>query len=237
MRRGHHCGEFPVAEMRGEAQRRLAVVVQVEEELGIIGDDAAGVGVGHVVVPQAGRDARTRRRRGPGCPRRRAASLRSSRRPCRETPRAGWRDRCDARAAADPTAAPSRRTCRRRGRGRCGGGRQQVLHQAAEQPVAVEARGGVRSDAAQSLDKDLPEHVAAFQPRETGTEILQRIHRVDHRPHAGCDALQRAPKCAQRRAERADDAVLLLEQLHQVDAAGRSRCRAAGHQPAAALQR
>src|SRR6201999_4065558 len=80
------------------------------------------------------------------------------------------------------------------------------------------------------LDENLAEYVAAFQSCETCAEVVERIHRVDHWPHTGCDAIQRAAECTERRAERTDDAILLLEELHQVDAAGRSRCRAAGHQ-------
>ena len=38
-------------------------------------------------------------------------------------------------------------------------------------------------------------------------------------------------------AERSEDAVLLLEQLHQIDGGGGTRRRAAGHEPTSALQR
>src|SRR5580704_2346101 len=83
------------------------------------------------------------------------------------------------------------------------------------------------------FDDQLPEHVAALQPRKAVAELLKRINRVDHRTYATGNAIQRASECTQRRAERADDAILLLEQLHQVYGAGRTRRGAARHQSSA----
>ena len=45
------------------------------------------------------------------------------------------------------------------------------------------------------------------------------------------------PSAFERRSERADDAILLLEKLHQIDAAGRPGRRTACHQSSAALHR
>ena len=59
---------------------------------------------------------------------------------------------------------------------------------------------------------------------------------VDDRRHAGGDLGQAVADIAHRAAERAENLVLLLEQLHQIDGHGRSRGRAAGDQASAALE-
>src|SRR5665213_929508 len=68
------------------------------------------------------------------------------------------------------------------------------------------------------INQQLAEHVAMLQPLQPGADILQREHGVDHRGHTGGDPVECAGNRRDRRAETADDAVLLLEQLHQVDA-------------------
>ena len=183
----------------------------------IVGDDAAGVRVGHVVVPQAAEmhvfagDAAQvvpGAAQGRGDPVGVLVGKRGA--------QVGATDAMRGQQRTQPRA-PSRRTSRRRGRGRCaaatpagtspggraagrrragGGGTRRHPARVGEHTALPLPRSGGRSGrgchSRSDLDKDLPEHVAAFQPRETGTELLQRIHRVDHRPHAGCDAVQRA---------------------------------------------
>ena len=181
--------------------------------------------------PTGGRDARIRLRPDRDCPRHRAVSQRSMPSPFPGTRREDWRGRCDAPGSAGRCAEPSRRTSQRRDRDPSGGAPPACASPGGQAAGQRRARG---IGASLELDKELPEDVATFQPRETGTEVRQRINRVDHRPHAGGDTVQRAAKCVQRRTERADDAVLLLEELHQVDAAGWSRRGTARHQATAA---
>ena len=52
VRRCHHRRQFPVAEMRREAQRGFPVVLQLDETVLVVGYDAAGVGMRRVIVPQ-----------------------------------------------------------------------------------------------------------------------------------------------------------------------------------------
>src|SRR5580700_1804549 len=80
------------------------------------------------------------------------------------------------------------------------------------------------------------EHLASFDPREAALEIGEFHLGVDHRQHAAGHLGEPVAYVAHRRAERADDPVLLLEQLHQVEGDGRPRGRTAGDEPAAALE-
>src|SRR5664280_364487 len=86
------------------------------------------------------------------------------------------------------------------------------------------------------VDDDFAEHLPAFQPCQAGFKIRQRKLAVDDRGHAGRDLGQAVADVADRGAERAENLVLLLEQLHQVDGDIRPGGRAAGYQPAAALE-
>src|SRR5215475_7547499 len=97
--------------------------------------------------------------------------------------------------------------------------------------VIGDARGGSSKG-----DDDLSEHLPAFDPRQPALEVGERNLGVDHRQQAVCHLGEALADVAHRSAERADDAVLLLEQLHQVDGRRWPRGRAAGDQPSAALE-
>ena len=83
---------------------------------------------------------------------------------------------------------------------------------------------------------DLAEHLAAFQALQAALEFGERDLGIDHRLHALGHIVEAFADVADRGAERAEDFVLLLEQLHQIDLADRARGRAAGDEPSAALQ-
>src|SRR5689334_12021265 len=87
-------------------------------------------------------------------------------------------------------------------------------------------RGTPRTQALE-MDHDLAEDLAARKAREALLEICERDFRVDHGLHAGRHLGEAVGDVADGRAERADDAVLLLEQLHQVDGRRRAGGRAA----------
>src|ERR1700730_11390724 len=93
------------------------------------------------------------------------------------------------------------------------------------------ARGGSSKG-----DDDFSEHLPALQPRQPALEIGERNLGVDDRQKAVRHLGEAFADVSDRRAERADDAILLLEQLHQVDGRRWSRGRAAGDEPSAALE-
>ena len=88
----------------------------------------------------------------------------------------------------------------------------------------------------QKLHDDFAEDLPAFEPRQALLEIGQREFTVDDRRHAGRNLRQAVADIAHRGAERAENLILLLEQLHQIDGDARARGRAAGDQPPAALE-
>src|SRR5262249_58993844 len=85
-------------------------------------------------------------------------------------------------------------------------------------------------------DDDFSKPPPAFDPCQPALEVSERNLGVDHRQQAVCHLGQALADVAQGGAERADDAVLLLEKLHQVDGRRWPRGRAASDQPAAALE-
>src|SRR6516164_3498060 len=97
--------------------------------------------------------------------------------------------------------------------------------------VIGDARGGSSKG-----DDDLSEHLPAFDPRQPALEVGERNLGVDHRQQTVRHLGEALADVAHRSAERADDAVLLLEQLHQVDGRRWPRGRAASDQPSAALE-
>src|SRR5262244_1239953 len=97
--------------------------------------------------------------------------------------------------------------------------------------VIGDARGGSSKG-----DDDLSEHLPAFDPRQPAFEVGERNLGVDHRQQAVRHLGEALADVAHRGAERADDAVLLLEKLHQVDGRRWPRGRAASDQPAAAFE-
>src|ERR1700756_167078 len=84
---------------------------------------------------------------------------------------------------------------------------------------------------------DLAEHLPALQPFQPLLELRERKLGVDHGPETTCHLGERGANIAHRRAKRAEDPVLLLEKLHQVDGCRRARGRAAHDQPSASFER
>src|SRR6185312_4769630 len=91
-------------------------------------------------------------------------------------------------------------------------------------------------DRTSEIDDDLAEHLAALEALEPLLEIGERHFGVDDGVDAGRHLGQRVADVLDTAAERTEDLVLLLEQLHQVDGHGRAGRGAAGDQPAAALE-
>src|SRR5262249_42171136 len=83
---------------------------------------------------------------------------------------------------------------------------------------------------------DLAEHLPAFESRQAALQLVERDFRVDHRQQPAGHLVEAVADIAHRGAERPEDLVLLLKQLHQVEGDGRSRGRAAGDEAAAALE-
>src|SRR5439155_16513577 len=97
------------------------------------------------------------------------------------------------------------------------------------------ARIGCGSEPSEPHD-DLAEDLPAFEAREAALELGERDLGVDHGAKAGRHLGEALADIAQRGPKRADDAVLLLEELHQVERGRRPRGRPAGDQTAAALE-
>src|SRR6266571_8900807 len=87
------------------------------------------------------------------------------------------------------------------------------------------------------MHDDLAEYLPARQPFEARREIGKLDLGVDHRGQPGSHFGEAVADVAHGGAERADDPVLLLEQLHQVERRARTGGRPAGHQTSAALER
>src|SRR5581483_11181011 len=102
---------------------------------------------------------------------------------------------------------------------------------------AFEAAADGRFQASNPLkaNDNLAEHVAAFELFEPFSEILELHLGIDHRLHALGDLFERFRDVADCETERAEDFILLLEKLHEVDLAGRAGRGAAGDEPPAAL--
>src|SRR5439155_26595239 len=86
------------------------------------------------------------------------------------------------------------------------------------------------------LHNDLAEHLPAFEPCEAALELGQRDLGIDHGRDAGRHLGEAFADVTHRGAERSDDAILLLEELHQVERGRSARGRPAGDEPAAALE-
>src|SRR6202030_4085095 len=85
-------------------------------------------------------------------------------------------------------------------------------------------------------DDDLAEPLPALKPGQPALDLGQRESAGDHREHAAGHLGEPFADVAHRRAERADDAVLLLKELHQIERRRGSGGRPAGDQPTAALE-
>src|ERR1700736_6768107 len=73
------------------------------------------------------------------------------------------------------------------------------------------------SVAVSEADDDLAEHLPALQPRQPALDLAERELAVDHRQQAAGHLGEALADFAYRGAERADDAVLLLKELHQIE--------------------
>src|SRR5436190_1706189 len=69
-------------------------------------------------------------------------------------------------------------------------------------------------------DDNLSKYLPTFEPRKAALELSQRHLGIDHRQQASRHFGEAFADVAHRGAERADDAILLLEELHQVDRGG-----------------
>src|ERR1700680_5191500 len=85
-------------------------------------------------------------------------------------------------------------------------------------------------------DDDLAEHLPALQPRQPALDLAERKLAVDHRGEAAGHLGEAFADVAHRGAERADDAVLLLKELHQIERRRGPGGRPAGDEAPAALE-
>jgi hypothetical protein len=83
---------------------------------------------------------------------------------------------------------------------------------------------------------NLAEHLPTGEAGKALLEIGKCDLAIDHGAQAARHLAQAVANVAHRGAERADDAILLLEQLHEIDGRSRARGRAAGDEPSAALE-
>src|SRR5229473_8107437 len=84
---------------------------------------------------------------------------------------------------------------------------------------------------------DLAEHLPGFEACEAALEVGKRDLGVNHRQQAAGHLGEYGADIFDRGAERAENLVLLLEQLHQIEGGRRPRGGPARDQPAAALER
>src|SRR5262245_9043956 len=71
-------------------------------------------------------------------------------------------------------------------------------------------------------DDNLTEHLTAFHARQSALEVGERKLRIDLRQQTFCHLGETLADVAHGGAERANDAILLLEKLHQVERRRRS---------------
>src|SRR4051794_11806547 len=83
---------------------------------------------------------------------------------------------------------------------------------------------------ASERDEEFAEHLPALQTRQPALEFGERHFGVDHRRQPRRHLGETFADVTHRSPERADDAVLLLEELHQVERGSGARGCAAGHQ-------
>src|SRR5580704_1519764 len=87
------------------------------------------------------------------------------------------------------------------------------------------------------MHDDFSEDLTALEPGEPAFEFVECDFGIDHRRQTTGHLGEALADVAHRRTERADDPVLLLEQLHQIEGGGWTRGGAAGDEAAAALER
>src|SRR6185503_5651315 len=85
-------------------------------------------------------------------------------------------------------------------------------------------------------DDDFSEDLAAFKPLKAALEVFEADFGVDHRQKAARHLRKAVADIAHRSAEGAEDFILLLEQLHQIELDDRTGGGAAGHEPSAFFQ-
>src|ERR1700722_14938136 len=97
-------------------------------------------------------------------------------------------------------------------------------------------RSAISAPAASEQDDDLAEDLPAFEPGKTAIELGERHFRIDHRQKTRRHLVEAVADIAHRSAERSEDAILLQIKLEQIDGRRLARRRAAGDEPAAALE-
>src|SRR5262249_55742105 len=83
--------------------------------------------------------------------------------------------------------------------------------------------GGMRACSGSSKrDDNLSEHLTAFHARQSALEVGKRNLRIDRRQQTFCHLSETLADVAHGSAERANDAILLLKKLHQIERRRRS---------------
>src|ERR1700674_1801884 len=103
--------------------------------------------------------------------------------------------------------------------------------------VILSEKSATFRDHALEIHDHLAEHLAGFEALEAALEVGERDLGINHRGEAVRHLGERGRDVTHRGAERAENPVLLLEQLHEVEGGRRPRSGAAGDEPAAALER
>src|ERR1700728_2210944 len=85
-------------------------------------------------------------------------------------------------------------------------------------------------------DDDLAENLSRFEPLQAALKVGKRNFHVDHWQESASHLGEALANVAHRRAERADDSILLKKKLEQVEGRRLARSRSACDQAAAALE-
>src|SRR5262249_28202069 len=88
--------------------------------------------------------------------------------------------------------------------------------------ASVLEKGMRARNGSSKTDENLSEHLTAFHARQCALEVGEPNLHIDHRQQTVCHFDKTLADIAHGGAERANDAVLLLEELHQVERRRRS---------------
>src|ERR1700722_1386397 len=102
--------------------------------------------------------------------------------------------------------------------------------------MCARPRSAISAPAASEQDDDLAEDLPAFEAGKTAIELGERDFRIDHRQKPRGHLVEAVADIAHRSAERSEDAILLQIELEKIDGRRLSGRRAAGDEPAAALE-
>src|SRR5437660_1901723 len=83
--------------------------------------------------------------------------------------------------------------------------------------ASVLERGMRACGSSSKRDENLSEHLTAFHPRQCALEVGERNLHIDYRQQTFCHLGETLADVAHGGAERTNDAILLLEKLHQVE--------------------